>query len=58
VPFDELPNKMKKRIEKRKAKREQLKVARKFNVNMDQPLEKLFVKYRKIYGDSMSEDKL
>lgn len=35
VPFDELPNKIKKRIEKRNAKREQLKAQRKLKINMD-----------------------
>lgn len=35
VAFEDLPNKLKKRIKKRKAKRDQLKQTRKLKINLD-----------------------
>eukprot|EP00347_Sterkiella_histriomuscorum_P013534 403364343 len=58
VPFDELPNKLKKRIEKRNAKREQLKAHKQMKINLDQPHDVLVGKYKKIYGEQMSDEKL
>lgn len=56
VPFEELPNKIKKRIEKRKNKREELRAQRKIKLDLTQ--DDVLDKYKQAYGDTMSEEKL
>ncbi len=57
IPYDELPKKLRKRIEKRKSKREELKGLRKLKINLDLPHDVLVEKYRLIYTD-MEDEKL
>lgn len=58
VPFEELPNKIKKRIAKRKAKREELKMQRKIKLDLGKSEETVLEKYKVAYGDTMGEEKL
>ena len=46
VPFDQLPNKIKKRLEKRKAKREELKAQKKIKIDMNKSEDTLLEKYK------------
>ena len=46
MPFEDLPNKIKKRIEKRKAKREALKLQRKVKLDLNKSEESLVDKYK------------
>ena len=56
VAFEELPNKIKKRIEKRKLKREELRAQRRIKLDMTQ--DNVLDKYKQAYGDTMSDEKL
>ena len=65
VPFEELPNKIKKRIEKRKAKRESLKEIRKNGGGVTKIMsenksaeEQLRGRYIEKYGEKEGEEKL
>lgn len=58
MPFEQLPNKIKKRMEKRKAKREQLKQQRKIKIDLGKSEESLLEKYKQAYGDDVAEEKL
>lgn len=51
VPFDELPNKLKRKIEKQKKKREELKMARKLKIDMSQPDDKILERYKVVFPD-------
>jgi hypothetical protein len=55
VPYDELPRRLKKKMEKRKKKREELKLARKLKINFNMPDEKIFERYKSAYP-TMEED--
>ena len=56
MPFEELPNKIKKRIEKRKSKRDELRAHRKIKLDLTQ--DNVLDKYKQAYGDTMSDEKL
>ncbi len=56
VPFEELPNKIKKRIEKRKVKRDELRAQRKIKLDLTQ--DDVLDKYKQAYGDSITDEKL
>ena len=58
MAFEELPNKIKKRIEKRKVKRQELQHRKKVNIDLNQSSEVLLEKYKVAYGDSVDEAKL
>jgi len=58
VAFEDLPNKIKKRIEKRKAKREALRLQRKVKLDLGKSEESLVDKYKQAYGGQVSDEKL
>lgn len=58
MPYDELPDKVKKRIEKRKLKRELGRNERKIKIDFNKSEDDLFEMYKKAYGETMTDDKL
>ena len=58
MPFEQLPNKIKKRMEKRRAKREELKAQKKIKIDLSKPEDTLLEKYKQAYGDTVGEEKL
>ena len=58
VSFEQLPNKVKKRMEKRKEKREMLKVQKKIKIDLTKSEDSLVEKYKQAYGDTVGEEKL
>lgn len=55
VPFEELPRKLQRKIEKQKKKREELKLARKLKIDMNQPDEKIFERYKAVFPEQADE---
>jgi biopolymer transport protein ExbD len=58
VPYEQLPNKVKKRMEKRKEKREMLKAQKKIKIDLSKSEDSLVEKYKQAYGDTVAEEKL
>ena len=58
VPFEQLPNRIKKRMEKRKVKREMLKAQKKIKIDLNKSEDSLLEKYKQAYGESVAEEKL
>lgn len=50
-PFEELPKKVQDKIEKRKAKRQELKLARKLRVDFSLPEEQILQRYKEVFPD-------
>ena len=57
MEFKELPRKLQKKIEKRKRKREDLKLQRKQKIDFGQSDDKILSKYREAFPE-MAEEKL
>ena len=50
-PFEELPKKVQAKIDKRKAKRQELKLARKLRVDFSLPEEQILQRYKEVFPD-------